>query len=396
NNFNDVLWNGSDKIYSYSFARVLDCKPSFEKSKNLNGRKDPVVLKFASAIIELEDGSIHNIVYSVDFLNAEKPELSLDYHLCLNILAKEYEKEHNYVDLKNPLTNPGNSAEIKKDNPFLNIAFVRYGYAITVFNSQKLLPFEHVFLNASKSHDTENPATQSYFRMLYTASCSFSDTLKIHHYNFFDYTDFSNSNWNFSDVQLGIIQSKKRYHIISQNDSKISEKVPLLNQDINLIKLFQSISAQLLHSDWKILFVVQHNYLEQYILEKHDTKIQISLHYNKKYEFTFGANKVLSGNENELHELMSLLETKYVIQNTFIKNAVSCFETYLNKYQIKLVDVIEHLYKAVVTISYLDDKAELELDIPSRISQKGIISNIKVRKVSSQAIIDYLKEISNM
>lgn len=155
-----------------------------------------------------------------------------------------------------------------------------------------------------------------------------------------------------------------------------------------------SINQSLCNTNWKIFSITQHNYQEQYVFQKEHIKIQQIFTYNGKYEFILGTHKILSGTDEDLYKLLKIIKSKPIIIDQTILNAVNCFNTFLNKYHIEIINVIEHQYKAFIIISHANMLAELELNIPAKISQKGIISSIKVRKTSHQEFITYLRALT--
>lgn len=402
----------SEWINAGRFGRVVSVNDAVEtKSLVLKGRDTPVLVNFAIAEIEF-DNSISQIRYLPDFLSAPKPELTSDQVIALQVWARE-EADAKLADEKAQLDKLKNESEEKyktelqiykqKHNalimcsPFSNAARLRFGYSLTVHRAQGYEPLHKVILDGHSAHDTENPATDSYFRWLYTASVCTSDTLQILDYPIL--TPLSKAQWSFSSARIVPINFKPAlYYQQDRIPTNEEMAVPLPNGFSNaeprLVALLLTINDLINESSWHVDTITQHNYIERYLFTCDEGKVEIDLNYNGKYEVVVGAANVLEGSSEQANQIKEQLNTPPIFNDKNIEEAVALFQGHIAEKGWSIISVDEKNYKVFVIAENNIGKVKVELNVPSdvSVSKKGVISSIKVQQADTSGVLSIFEE----
>ena len=396
----DNLW-----VSSGEFARVIsvDNRPE-TKSALLKGREAPVVVEFCKAEVEYAGGTAE-ILYLPDFLAADKPELTQDQQIALQIWAREEAdayllEEKNKLDAMDSQTEAYQAARSRYQDQqnlqmmssrYTNAARLRYAYGLTVHRAQAYEPVPLVVLDGSSAHDTENPATESYFRWLYTATTCTSDGLQILEYP--ELTPLSKADWSFSSARISPITFKPAYYYQSNRvptDSELSTPLPsgFSNPAPQLLALLLSIYDSIESSAWNISTITQHNYKERYIFESEEGEVAVDFNYNGKFEVTIGTLKVMNGLETLASNIKILLATNPVFKDENISTSVSIFTEHLARRNWTILDVDEKPYKVYIIAECDLGKIKVELNVPSdsSVSKKGMISSVKVQQADTDIV----------
>jgi hypothetical protein len=394
-----------DWVGSGEFARVLAISSDTEsKSITLNGRDEPVTVLFATADIELSAGTAE-ILYLPDFLSAPKPELTQDQVIALQIWARqdaekklagdkakleEMDKQHSNYDA----ARRGYQEKLQRcimSSKYTNAARLRYAYALTVHRAQAYEPMPRVVLDARSAHDTDNSATDSYFRWLYTATVCTSDAIEILDYP--ELTPLSKALWSFSEARHVPIAFKKPFYFEQgrvPTDEELVTPLPagFSKPDSRLVALLLTVYEKLQETDWSVENITQHNYKERYLLVSDRGEVAIDFDYNGKYEVSIG--KISAHNEDLAHELQSILSTSPLFKDKNVEEAVSLFTDHLGRKDWRVISSAEKNYKAFLIADNENEKVKLELNIPSdsSVSKKGVISSIKLVQADSRDIAD--------
>lgn len=394
-----------DWVSSGEFARVTSSDTKIEtKSITLKGRKNPVFVNFAKARIEYSGGTA-DIRYLPDFLSAPKPELTQDQTIALQIWARE-EADADLADQKEKLKSMnkediGYKEAIQKyrtrhnmlvmSSRYTNAARLRYAYAMTVHRAQAYDRLPRVVLDGRSAHDTENPATDSYFRWLYTATTRTSDSLQILDYP--ELTPLSKAQWSFGPVRLVPITLKSALYYQKDRiptDAELATPLPsgFSNPEPRLLALLLTIYELINDTDWRVKSITQHNYRERYFFTSGRGEVTVDLDYNGKYEVTVGKVHVESGSQELSAEIKELLDTAPIFRVENIATAVSIFKDYLARKNWAVVSLDEKNYKVFLIAKHNVGKIKLELNVPSdtSVSKKGVISSIKVQQADSEAV----------
>ena len=394
-------------VSSGAIARVVMSDGEIQtKSITLKGRKKPVIVDFAKVNIEYS-GGIAEILYLPDFLIAPRPELTQDQTIALQIWAREEadaalidekavldsmdKEEDDYAEALHLYKTKRNSLTMA--SRYTNVARIRYAYAMTVHRAQGYEPLPRVVLAGRSAHDTENPATDSYFRWLYTATTCSSDALQILDYP--ELTPLSKAQWSFGGVRLIPIAYKPRLY--SQTDRIRTDKelaIPALcgfsNSEPRLLALMLTIYDLINDTDWRIETITQHNYKERYGFTNERGGVSVDLDYNGKYEVSIGTVLVENGPEELSFEIQGLLSNAPIYMDENIAAAVAILKNHLSRKKWSITSVDEKNYKAFLIAEHSVGKARLEINVPSdaSISKKGVISSVKLQQADSEEVAE--------
>ena len=389
------------------FARVIESTGVVQtKSIALKGRESPVLVDFAQATIEYS-GGVAEILYLPDFLMAAKPELTQDQVIALQIWARE-DADAALIEQKQRLDAMGTEDASYQEalqqykirhnmlimsSRYTNAARLRYAYALTVHRAQAYDPISRVILDGRSAHDTDNPATDSYFRWLYTATTCTSDALQILDYP--ELTPLSKAQWVFGGVRLVPITYKPTlYYRQDRNptDDELATPLPggFSNPDPRLLSVLLTIYELIEDTDWRVDTITQHNYKERYTFSSDRGQVTVDLDYNGKYEVSIGKVVVDGGPQELAVEIKKLLATDPIFTDENIENAVSIFQEYLSRKNWSIISVDEKNYKAFLIAEHDVGKIKLEINVPSdsSVSKKGVISSIKVHQADSEDVAD--------
>lgn len=392
-------------VSSGEFARVVQSEGEiWSKSIALKGRERLVSVNFAEATIEYS-GGIAEILYLPDFLSAAKPKLTQDQAIALQVWAKEeadkvlaYEKERldqmgkdhpGYSDAKQQYKILHSKLLIA--SRFLNAARLRYAYALTVHRAQGYEPLPKIVLDGRKSHDTENPATDSYFRWIYTATICTSDALQILEYP--ELTPLSKAQWIFGGARLVPVTYKLTFYYNKNRqptDNELATPLPngFSNPDPKLLAVLLTIYDLIDETDWRVDTITQHNFKERYAFVSDRGAVTVDLNYNGKFEVSIGKVAVDSGSQDLVIEIKDILATKPLFIDPNIDNAVDIFQDYLARSGWTLASVDEKNYKAFLIAKHEVGNIKLEINVPSdsSVSKKGVISSVKVQQADSELV----------
>lgn len=406
--------SGHMPLHAGQFARVTQAaRGFFSKSITLKGRDKPTTVEFAHVTLQSND-TFSTVLYLPEFLTSLKPELDTDKLLALRIWARE-EADEQVKDSKSSLAGMDKKSseykaareeyQKKHSNLILNSKFtyaarLRYAWALTVHRAQSHPPFNRVILDASAAHDTDNPATDSYFRWLYTATTRTMHTLDI--LNYPTLNPLSKTEWHLSSLRTVPLVVKQRFHFAKNRIPTESELNSVLPTGFNpetptLFALLLTISDALHHSAWRISSIHQHPYKERYFLNNEFGEATLDFDYNGKFEVTIGKCQGLSGNAQLEQELRQLLNTPVVWLDDNIRIAMHFIDTLIAKKGWRIIDIDEKPYKVFAIAEHSTGKLKLDINIPSAssISRKGVISSIHLvqadsEDVSAQFKVDFI------
>ncbi|QLT07503.1 ATP-binding domain-containing protein [Klebsiella grimontii] len=321
--------SGHMPLHAGQFARVTQAaRGFFSKSITLKGRDKPTTVEFAHVTLQSND-TFSTVLYLPEFLISLKPELDTDKLLALRIWAR-VEADEQLKESKSSLEGMDKkSSEYKEaredyqkkhsqlilNSKFTYAARLRYAWALTVHRAQSHQPFNRVILEASTAYDTDNPATDSYFRWLYTATTRTMHTLDI--LNYPTLNPLSKTEWHLSSLRTVPLVVKQRFHFAKNRlptESELNRELPagFNPQTPELFALLLAISDALYHSAWRISSIHQHPYKERYFLNNECGEAILDFDYNGKFEVTIGKCQGLSGNAQLEQELRQLLNTPVV------------------------------------------------------------------------------------
>ena len=282
-----------------------------------------------------------------------------------------------------------------KESRYMNAARLRYAYSLTVHRAQRLKPFPRVLLDGKSAPNTDNPATDSYFRFLYTATTCTSHELQI--VNYPKLTPLSKTRWVFENVRTLPITFKLRLHY--QQD-RIPDKSVLLPDGFNssepkLMALL--LTVQELTSDigtgWCIESIRPLQYMERYSFSSTKGKVTVDFSYNNKYEVSISRVRVKDGPPELEREIRQLLATPVIFKEKRIADAVEILKHHFSKRDWTILSADEHKFRVYLIVEHDAGKIKLEVDVPTDASsfKKGVISRIQVAEADSVETLDQFK-----
>ena len=397
--------SGHMPLHAGQFARVTQAaRGFFSKSITLKGRDKPTTVEFAHVTLQSND-TFSTVLYLPEFLISLKPELDTDKLLALRIWAR-VEADEQLKESKSSLEGMDKkSSEYKEaredyqkkhsqlilNSKFTYAARLRYAWALTVHRAQSHQPFNRVILEASAAYDTDNPATDSYFRWLYTATTRTMHTLDI--LNYPTLNPLSKTEWHLSSLRTVPLVVKQRFHFAKNRlptESELNRELPagFNPQTPELFALLLAISDALYQSAWRISSIHQHPYKERYFLNNECGEAILDFDYNGKFEVTIGKCQGLSGNAQLEQVLRQLLNTPVVWLDDNIRIAMHFIDTLVAKKGWRIIDIDEKPYKVFAIAEHSTGKIKQDINIPSvsSISRKGVISNIYLIQADSNAV----------
>lgn len=395
-----------DWIDSGEVVQVVETYGVVHREPNLTfeNRKNEF-FSIAAARIRYSKGE-GSIYYIPEFLTYEKPELSESQAIALHNLAKVESREK--VNQLNDEIIEAKQLDIEeirstayRRSKFNNAARLRYAYAITVHRAQSFgrrLP--KVYLDGSSAHDTLNPASESYFRRLYSVTTLDTEKLIIHPYP--ELTPLSKAKWELNECQISPIRKDNRFHFDQSRVLSGDEKETLTKNGFSTLEPMLGIAyitmlETIERSKWEILDVKHHKYLERYFFSCADGQVRVDFNYNKNFLFKIGNTKVETGENSIASELKFLFHTKHNFCSQSVESAVELFEQHINKTNWNLTSVQEHQYSAILTVEAKVGSARLLLDIPETlINRKGVISRVKLLQVDDRDVLSqFSKDFCN-
>lgn len=310
----------------------------------LKGRDVPTTVRIGYFKCSVPSLGEVNLSYIVDYLHAEKPELTQDQILVLSIKAREQavgafkalKERLNQIDDKKSekyLSEKKKYQELIHNHiaysPLLNAAKIRYAYSMTVHRAQGRT-WNSVYLDASRAPSGESITNDGFFRFLYTASMCAEANLRLLKYPkltpLYQAQFVPNNNCKIGPFK---IVKGFSYQITERQELEKFEYPTGFNSEVDELKaLCFCVAKKLSNSDWRISAIKQHSCQELYTFE-HSSKKKI------RVRFTYDKNitvKTLAfpdeGNEQELNsELKALLDSSLSID---VPRLNSALETIIN------------------------------------------------------------------
>lgn len=241
-----------------------------------------------------------------------------------------------------------------ENSRYTNAACLRYAYALTVHRAQRLKLSPRMLLDGKSAHDTDNPATDSYFRFLYTATTCTSNELQIMNYP--ELTPLSKTRWGFENVRILPITFKPRVHY---QQNRIADELASLpdgfsSSEPKLLALLLTIQELTSDggADWCIESIKHLQYTERYSLTGTKGKVTVDFFYNKKHEVSIGSIRVKGNGPLELEsEITKLLTTPPIFKEKNIADAVEILKHHLSARNWTIVSVDENKFRVYLGLA---------------------------------------------
>ena len=267
------------RICSGTFGRVLEVTGEGKIVQPLRGRPKPVEVEFLRLRVDWYVGecvpAVDLLCYK-EFLYAPKPELSDDSALATIVYARLRYRDG---DASEDTQVSSDSAAF--NDPYMNAAKLRFGYAMTLHRAQGLR-FTSKVVNLSTGGRLGK--AENYFRWLYTAfsvpcnnGCFFNEP-HVH--------PFAKTKWQFDRSQLGPVRSS----CLIGHDPQNSEPVNTLGFEIEkseLRSLFRHMRDSVAELEVDIVDVEHHQYQEVYTFKSGEgDESRLRLYYNGQFRVT--------------------------------------------------------------------------------------------------------------
>ncbi|MBM7070662.1 NERD domain-containing protein [Shewanella sp. 202IG2-18] len=397
-------------IHSGEIAEVTKVYDHVEAIEfSLKGRNAPTYIRIGELECRIPSVGEFKIKYLVDYLQSDKPELTQDQILTLNIVAKQQaESQLGYLKdelkaLKDAKSKDYSSKKKQYDDsvraiiansPLLNAARIRFAYAMTVHRAQGRT-WDKVYLDAFRSPSGEAITNDAYFRFIYTAStCTESKLGLLRYPNLtpLHQTQFiPNQNLKIADFQV-----KKGFHFDVVDAAKL-EGFDFPNgfesDIIELKSLCFSICNRLNESEWKVLGVKQNSYQELYTFAHSSGQTcRVRFHYDKSVTVTnmvFLDEKV---NQSLCNGLKQKLDSSPKLSSTRLNIALDSLEHFFLEKNFNVVSAKQRSeWEVMVGVRNETETIELK----AWVDKKGLITKIMPEKASSEALVEQVKGFIN-
>ncbi|GAB6061175.1 hypothetical protein JCM31598_42920 [Desulfonatronum parangueonense] len=289
----------SQKIFipNDSFAEVVSVETVAPIVQSLRGRKDSVVVPLLRVEARVDGRSdVVEFLSLKNYLYSEKPEIDGESLLALRVFAEtRYRQMHvkesvsngdKQIDLENKneeITKiPHNQrAKFMSNDPFLNAARMRFGYALTLHRAQGR-KFDTVIASLNTGQGQTNDA---YFRWLYTLITIPLRTLYLS--NVPSITPLSKASWDASRARL---DSVRPTNLIPFDPSKGlfgTEELKFPIEKVELRALYFFIDKAIKKVASQVDSIEHHNYQELYRIRGPKGQLcRLRLFFNKRFHVT--------------------------------------------------------------------------------------------------------------
>lgn len=400
----------TDWVYSGEISTVTGVSEKIETIELLlKGRKIPTSVRIGYFKCSLPSLGEVNLSYIVDYLHAEKPELTQDQMLVLSIKAREQaigkfksikarldqiydKKSQEYLSEKKKYQ------ELIQNHiaysPLLNAARIRYAYAMTVHRAQGR-SWNSVYLDASRGPSGESITNDGYFRFLYTASMCAEANLNLLKYP--KLTPLYRAQFvPNNNCKIGPFKITKgfSYHIPDEQELEKFDYPIGFNSEVDELKaLCFCVVQKLSGSEWRISEVKQHSYQELYTFEHSSKKkIRVRFTYDKNITVKTLAFPDESREPELTGELKALLDSSLSLEFPRLNNALEAIINFLDTSDYKVVQAKGRSeWEMLVGIT---NKVE-SIEIKVYVGKEGLVSKIMPEKASSEQVLNYFREALN-
>ncbi len=367
----------------------------------LRGRKEPIHLNFQRASCRLPGLGEVEFRYLVDYFEADRPTITADQSLALQVLARRLVKPELEVhkqqlpDETDPCYQQARAEydrleyQVLQAHGYLSAALIRPAHALTLHRAQGRC-WPSVWVNASRSASSAKPNNADYFRWLYTASVSADEMFTIRQMPFL--SPLTNAVVSRAhDIGIGIFPFKHGLFYDASRlptEQETSVVMPSGFNDMALRPLFLELSERLADSEWSLSDWREHSYQVVITLSYQTaaTNIRVRLHYDKKLAVT---NVVfLDGNDIEQETIRTLLMKPFKPQSETLAEAVEALQELLAAHRFVIVDGAETSYRVQLTLAVENDAVEIQVNA----DKEGMISSIRILKASSEGIVQQLEK----
>ena len=378
----------------------------------LKGRDKPTDLRFGLVRCKVPGLGSVNVRYLPNYLIAEKPELSSDQLIAMNIFARQ-QAERDLGDLKDKLSRlKGSEDEADKSrykaekerfdllvnrrvmsSGYFNAARIRFAYAMTAHKGQGR-EWSHVILNAERSSGGESHHNDEYFRYLYTATTCASAKLSLQKYP--DLNPLSQCVFKANpQCKIGPFNLARPLHYDrdrkpNDSESRLPPPRGLTDARPQLIALLLTIIDRLESTGWKIECISQHAYQEHYtFMNAKDQNVVARMSYKGDFSvsnITWVAEDI---DQAELRKLQDCIYGGNSFDSWEVQEAVQALDDLLLPAGYNRVSVKESAYRAQVGFIHSLGTIELEVNV----GKTGLASSVRPVRASEESLIAAVQEL---
>lgn len=408
-NANEIESN-NNWVHSGEIASVIRVSEQVDTIELLlKGRDVPTSVRIGYFHCSVPSLGDVRLSYIVDYLHADKPELTQDQMLVLSIKAREQatnafqglkDKFEKVIDKKSEQY----IAEKKKYNelvqnhiaysPLLNAARIRYAYAMTVHRAQGR-QWNLAYLDASRGPSGESITNDGYFRFLYTASMCAESRLKLLKYP--ELTPLYQAQFipnNNCKVGPFSISKGFSYQIPEKSEfEKFNYPIGFDSEVEELKAICFNVSNKLKHSDWRISEIKQHSYQELYTFEHTSgKKICVRFTYDKNIAVKTLAFPDAAKEPALTVELKALLDSTVSLNEPRLDKALQAIRGFVDTTNYEVVEAKKRSeWEILIGIS--NDSEAIELKV--YVGKDGLVSKIMPEKASSEDVLKFFREALN-
>lgn len=335
-----------------------------EHAQELKGRKDEI--RFTARGCQLNEAQGRTVEILEDFLLAERPELSADIVVAMQVWRKK--------------------------NNHRGFANARYGYASTVHHAQGMTQ-PLCYVNAEHAAGRHS---EGYFRWLYTATTRTEKSVAI--FNFEPIHPFDTATWNPTAAQLSTnIPVGTGWQFdpdapVSERDQQRDVPHGLLEQSKNpliSVAIWLRVLRGVESVGWRIAKIASHAYQEQLELVGPDgDRAQLKISYNGKNVVT-----AIHANDPAQWLLLSAVAVGCVAGSAYSPTAtmlLAALQVRLAPHNWRVLSVLETSYRLVVTVA---QRASARVQLELNFDKQGLVSSIRPLLFSEDALLDDIRSL---
>lgn len=377
----------------------------------LSGRQDPVIIRSEVASCRVAGIGEVEIRYLVDFYEAEKAELSVDYMIALQVLARKKAKpfleaaERMLAECKAKIPRDKNDpgyAKAKGDYDEANRAYdqreynviqsqgfaaaarIRPAYALTVHRAQgRQWPFAR--LSASPPPSGAAYTNEGYFRWLYTATTCAYGQLLVQDFPKIDsmlnaiVKQATNASIGPISVKSGLQYDKARIPTKAEEASEL----PIGFSDVKLIPLMLELKDRLQNSAWRMISWKDNNYqvLLTLLSDASDAEVKVRLDYDGSLSVTNISYPDAQPKDRDA--VNTLLARPFIPASQALAEALNGFLARVVPCGFQLLSAKETNYRIMGVLGKDEDKVAFELDA----DKKGMVGSVRLMKATTEHIL---------
>lgn len=382
-----------------SFAEVLSVDENVENLiQPLKGRDQPVTVPLFKVRVrlltekkEVEFFCLKNYIY------AEKPDLGSEILLALQVHAesrfREEQKKNKELDdligvddsQEAKITEKAETDTLKtrffRNDPFLNAARLRFGYALTLHRAQGD-HFDTVIANLDTGI---GQTSETYFRWLYTLFTIPQNKLVL--LNVPTISLFSKAKWDGSKARFDPVKTREIIRFDQSPENNTDTILPFEIKDKSLQNLFFHVVGILRPLRIEVNSLNHKPYQEVYgFVRNANASCTLRLYYNKKYQVT-RIETAISNPPEFADEIRQAVTPSIRLDTKFQEMIFEQVEAKLKQYNLSISSVEHYAYQEVyyVTAESGDVKLQIYYD------GDGFVTRFVPTNFSDRAVVDILR-----